>query len=127
MAKVLIAEDEGIVAMDLSMQLQALGHWVVAVTKTGIDAIEQALLIDPDLIMLDIRLKGEIDGIEAARAITTHLDIPVIFISALVDQKTMERASAVHPVEYISKPFSEDALHKAIEAALASAVPKASY
>jgi CheY-like chemotaxis protein len=118
MAKILIAEDEAIVALDLRTQLQALGHSIVAVVNSGRAAVEQATRTHPDLIMMDVRLRGEMDGVEAARAIAVRLEIPVIFVSALIDKETMDRARAVKHGAYIVKPFSEDKLLNAIEAAL---------
>ena len=117
-ARILIAEDEGIVALDLGMQLRALGYRVVATVNSGQAAVDKAAQTQPDLIMMDVRLKGEMDGVEAAEIITARLDIPVIFISALVDKGTMGRARAMECAGYVVKPFSLEKLQRAIEDAL---------
>jgi CheY-like chemotaxis protein len=119
-ARILIAEDEGIVALDLAIQLRALGHRVVATVKSGEQAVHQAMQTDPDLILMDIRLQGEMDGIRAADAIVAQLDIPVLFCSALEDEGTMRRVRAVKHAGHIVKPFSRERLHSAIENALGS-------
>lgn len=119
-AKILIAEDEAIVALDLRMQLQAAGYAIVAVVKSGEAAVDQASQVRPDLIMMDIHLKGKMDGIEAASAIVTRLDIPVIFVSALVDKETMARAETVKYSGYVVKPFSREKLLTAVQDVLNS-------
>jgi len=116
--RILIAEDESIVALDLGMQLRACGYLVVATVKSGQAAVHQATQTHPDLVMMDIRLKGEMDGIEAARIIAAHLDIPVIFCSALVDKDTLGRIRTVKHTGYVVKPFSREKLLGAIEDAL---------
>ncbi len=117
-ARILIAEDEGIVALDLGMHLRALGYQVVAIVKSGQAAVRQAAMTNPDLIVMDVRLKGELDGIEAAEIISSRLHVPVIFCSALADKGTVDRARAVKHAGYVVKPFSREKLQSAIEDAL---------
>jgi CheY-like chemotaxis protein len=117
--RILIVEDEGIVALDLRNQLQAAGYSVVAIAKSGEAAVEQANLTDPDLIMMDIHLKGEMDGIEAASLIVGRLSIPVIFVSALANKDTMARVKVIKHAGYVVKPFSREKLQQAIDDALA--------
>jgi CheY-like chemotaxis protein len=121
-ARILIAEDEGIVALDLSMQLQALGFLVVATVRSGEEAVDQAIRTHPDLIMMDVRLKGNMDGIEAAAAIVDRLDIPVVFVSALADKDTIERAKSVRHAGHVVKPFSRQKMIAAIEDALGTGI-----
>jgi CheY-like chemotaxis protein len=116
--KILVAEDEGIVALDLRRQLHDLGYQVVATVKSGQAAIERAEETRPDLVIMDIRLKGEMDGIEAASVIDERLRIPVIFASALADDDTVSRARAIGNAGFLVKPFSEEKLLAAIGGAL---------
>ena len=117
-SKILIVEDEGIVALDLESRLRGMGYLVVGVTDSGEEAIQKAIETCPDLVLMDIRLKGDMDGIEAAGVIRARLDIPVIYLTALVDEDTMRRANVTQPYASIAKPFKEDELRTAIEAAL---------
>jgi CheY-like chemotaxis protein len=117
-SKILIVEDEGIVALDLESRLRGMGYVVVGVTDSGREAIQKAIETHPDLVLMDIRLKGDVDGIEAAGVIRARLDIPVIYLTALVDEDTMRRANVTQPHDSIAKPFEEDELRTAIEAAL---------
>ena len=117
-AKILIAEDEGIVALDLRTQLRDMGYQIVATVKSGQAAVQQAEQTRPNLIVMDIRLKGEMDGIEAAAIIAERLDIPVVFVSALVDDNTVGRANTVEDAGYVVKPFLREKLLAAIEDAL---------
>ena len=115
---ILIVEDESIVALDLRMRLRNLGYDVTAIVASGEEAILQAGITLPDLIIMDIRLKGDIDGIEAAAVINTQFDIPVIFLTALNDADTKQRASNIGNHGYILKPFKVEELHAAINQAL---------
>ncbi|MCK9209695.1 MAG: PAS domain S-box protein [Ignavibacteriaceae bacterium] len=115
---ILIVEDEGIIAMDLQNRLVSLGYNVIDIVSTGKEAISIAQTKAPDLILLDIMLKGNIDGIDAAQKIRTENNIPVIFLSAYADEKTLERAKLAEPYGYILKPFEERELHSTIKVAL---------
>ena len=105
--RVLVVEDESIVAMDLKNSLKVLGYEVVGTAPTGEEAIAKANQTRPDLILMDIILKGEMDGIQASETIRAHLDIPVIFLTACADDKTLQRAKITEPMCYLLKPFEE--------------------
>ncbi|MFO7448141.1 MAG: adenylate/guanylate cyclase domain-containing protein [Ignavibacteriaceae bacterium] len=115
---ILIAEDESIIAKDIAQTLKKLGYNVLAVVRSGEDGFEYAKKLNPDLVLLDIMLEGEMTGIEAAEKIKNHLDIPFIFLTALADEETLHRAKVTEPFGYIIKPFDERALHTSIEMAL---------
>src|SRR6202051_3931720 len=100
--KILVVEDEGLIAHDISSRLQALHHEVVGVASTAKEAIEKAA--EADLVLMDIRLDGPADGIEAAIAIRERYRIPVIFITAHADRATLERAKAADAFGYLVKP-----------------------
>ena len=116
--QILVVEDQRAVAGALKMRLRGLGYDVTAIAKDGFEAIEKAAELQPDLILMDVRLGEGMDGIEAAQRIRSTLDIPVIFISAYVDQKLLERARATHPAGFINKPFTTKDLLTAIDLAL---------
>ncbi|MUH00863.1 response regulator [Scytonema sp. UIC 10036] len=118
MKTILVVEDEGIVAKDLQKRLLKLNYHVPAIASSGEEAIQIAEKIYPDLILMDIRLKGNIDGIEAAKEIQSHLDIPIIYLTAYADDNTLERARLTEPFAYVLKPFKEKELHTTIEIAL---------
>ena len=115
---ILVVEDQRAAAGALKMRLRGLGYDVSAVARDGIEAIEKAAALRPDLILMDIRLGDGIDGIEAARRIRSKLDIPVVFLSAHVDQKLLDRARATRPAGFINKPFTTKDLLTAIDFAL---------
>ena len=115
---VLVVEDESIVAKDIQNSLKKLGYTVPSVENTGEDAIDAAGLHRPDLILMDIMLKGDISGIEAAEQIKNRYQIPVIFLTAYADESTLSKAKVTEPYGYIIKPFKEIDLHTSIEMAL---------
>jgi PAS domain S-box-containing protein len=115
---ILIVEDEGIIAMDLRNQLEDFGYEVVATAFSGGQAISLAVEHQPDLIMMDIVLKGNMDGISAAQSITESMDIPIIFLTSYSDSATIKRAKTVGAYGYLIKPFRPDELHSSIEVAL---------
>lgn len=115
---VLVVEDESIVAKDIQNSLKKLGYTVPSVENSGEDAIDAAGQYSPDLILMDIMLKGEISGIEAADQIRTRYQIPVIFLTAYADESTLSKAKVTEPYGYIIKPFKEIDLHTSIEMAL---------
>lgn len=117
-ASILIVEDEAIVAMDLQEQLQEMGYTVCAVADNGLAAIAIAWERRPNLVLMDIVIKGDMDGIEAARQIWRGLHIPVIFLTAYSDRATVERAAHSAPYGYLTKPFQANELRAAIEIAL---------
>jgi signal transduction histidine kinase/DNA-binding NarL/FixJ family response regulator len=115
---VLIVEDESIVALDLKQRLQTLGYEVVAVVASGEEAIEQVASTQPDLVLMDIKLKGQMDGVEAAEVIRTRFDLPVIFLTAYADKETLDRAKQTRPYGYLVKPFEDRDLRTTVEIAL---------
>ena len=118
MARILIVEDESIVAMEIQDRLKSLGYSVVDAISSGEKAIKKAGEAHPDLVLMDIRLKGKIDGIETAKQIRNRFDIPVIYLTAYADDETLKRARIAEPYGYILKPFEERELRSNIEVAL---------
>ncbi len=117
-ARVLVVEDESIVSKDIQNTLRGLGYSVSGTANSGELAIEKARELSPDLILMDIRLKGEVDGISAAEQIQTESSVPIIYLTAHGDARTIERAKITEPFGYIMKPFAEHDLHTTIEMAL---------
>lgn len=117
-ANVLVVEDESIVSKDIQLSLKKLGYNVIGSATTGEKAIEMALELQPDLILMDIMLKGDINGIRATKRIQTRANIPVIYLTAYADENTLERAKVTQPYGYIIKPFKEIDLQTSIEMAL---------
>lgn len=115
---ILITEDESIVAKDIQQSLKKLGYNVVGVCNNGEDAIKTAEETKPDLVLMDIMLKGDMSGIEAADTIRQRLSVPVIFLTAYADESTLAKAKVTEPYGYIIKPFKEIDLHTSIEMAL---------
>jgi PAS domain S-box-containing protein len=115
---ILLVEDENIVALELADTLQNLGYSVSAIASSGEQAITSAEETHPDLVLMDIRLKGHIDGIEAAEQIRARLDIPVVYLTAYADDTTLGRAKLTEPFGYLLKPFEQRELHSTIEIAL---------
>ncbi len=120
-AKIMIVEDETIIAKDIETRLKTMGYTVVSIENTGEQAVEKAQLNSPDLILMDIRLRGRMDGIEAAELIRSRMDIPVIFLTAYADEKNLERAKHTMPYGYILKPFQDRDLEVTVEIALYTA------
>jgi PAS domain S-box-containing protein len=116
--KILIVEDEILIAMDLQGRLENLGYEVPGIADTADLAFELAACHEPDLILMDIRLQGGTDGIEAAMAVRRRLDIPVIFLTSHADSETLERAKLSEPFGYIVKPFGSCNFRAVIEIAL---------
>lgn len=117
-ARILVVEDEQIVALELKDRLRAMGHSVAAVVGSGEEAIEYAKKLRPDLLLMDIKLQGEIDGIQAADAIHDDVDVPVVYLTAFADAPTLARAKLTEPYGYVLKPFQERELQVVIEVAL---------
>ncbi|MDZ7961502.1 MAG: response regulator [Aulosira sp. DedQUE10] len=118
MVQVLVVEDEYILAINLQECLEALGYTVVDIVDSAIDAIEKANELRPNLILMDIRLRGEMDGIQAAEQIWRNLQIPIIYLTGHSDKSTVERATLTSPFGYILKPVREQELYVAIQTAL---------
>jgi CheY-like chemotaxis protein len=115
---ILIVEDQAIVAMTIETQLGELGYGVAGVAATGEDAIQQAREKKPDLILMDINLQGDMDGITAAEYISLFLDSPIIYLTAYSDIETAKRAGRTSPFTYLTKPYKLRDLHSNIEMAL---------
>ena len=118
-ANILIVEDENIVAMDIQLCLKNLGYAVPVTLDSGEEAISHAENDPPDLVLMDIRLAGEMDGVEAAEVVRARFDIPVVYLTAQIDNHTLERAKGTGPFGYVLKPFEERDLYTTIEMALA--------
>ncbi|GAB1544844.1 hypothetical protein NUACC21_75200 [Scytonema sp. NUACC21] len=116
--KILIVEDEFVIAEDTADTLRDLGYVVVGIVPVGEKVVETVRNTLPDLVLMDIMLQGKIDGIEAACQVREQLHIPVIFVTAYADQKTLERSKSSEPFGYLVKPFKSQELHTTIEIAL---------
>ncbi len=117
-ARVIIADDERIVAADLRKRMLSLGCAVVAVVGSGVDAYRAAIEHRPDLMLMDIGMDGEYDGITAAEKIRAEVDVPVIFVTSYSDKETLHRAKQIGPFGYVLKPFDERELATTVEMAL---------
>lgn len=115
---VLVVEDESIVSKDIQHSLKKLGYNIVGSSATAEKAIELAKTEHPDVVLMDIMLKGEMNGIEAASEIRKTCAIPVIFLTAYADESTLSKAKVTEPYGYILKPFKEIDLHTTIEMAI---------
>jgi DNA-binding LytR/AlgR family response regulator len=115
---VLVVEDESIVSKDIQHSLKKLGYNVVGAAASGDRAIELARSEKPDIVLMDIMLKGDINGIETAEVMKSELGTPVIFLTAYADDSTLAKAKVTEPYGYIIKPFKEVDLHTTIEMAL---------
>jgi len=117
-ARILLVEDEGIIAEDLQTSLEEMGYEIVSVAASGEAAIERAEATHPDLVLMDVVLQGEMDGIEAANRIHISLNIPVIYLTAYADDKMLERAKITAPFGYLIKPIRDRELYTNIEMTL---------
>ena len=124
-ARVMVVEDEALVAAAIGTCLNNLGHQVAASASSGEEAVRKALALDPDLILMDIRLKGKLDGVEAAHRINEALHTPVIYLTAHTDDETLLRARLTEPYGFILKPFDEKSLKAVIEMTLFRAASQA--
>ena len=115
--RIMVVEDENITALDIAGKLEELGYEIVAVVSSGTLAIEKARELHPDLILMDIMLKGDMDGIKVTKSIE-DLFIPVVYLTSYTDEKTLQRASETSPYGYIIKPYNEEELKSTIEMAL---------
>lgn len=117
-AKIMIVEDEWIIANDIKNSLIDLGYMVTSIAATGEDAINKAIAEKPDLVLMDIMLKGEMNGIEAAHVIRGEHGIPIIYLTAYDNQYLVEQAKQTDNYGYLLKPFKDKELHIAIDLAL---------
>lgn len=116
--KILIVEDEIIIAMDLQCTLKDLGYNFSEIVSSGEESIKKASLLLPDVVLMDIKLRGRIDGVKAAERIYKRFKIPIIYVSAYSDEETLKRMNKVKNFGYLNKPFEERKLKKVLEKAL---------
>lgn len=116
--KIMIVEDDGIIAKHLEKTLANLGYSIAATFSSGEEVIQSIDLLDPDLILMDINLSGELDGIQTAEKITESLDVPIVYLTAYADQDTLRRAKITDPFGYILKPFEINNLQVTVELAM---------
>jgi signal transduction histidine kinase len=118
--KVVIVEDERLVAQDIAQILRDEGYSICAIASDGTNAIKAILEFLPDLVLLDIRIKGEIDGIDVAKFIQSYCNTPIVYLSAFSDSETLKRAQLTNPMGYVVKPFRSEQLLTTITIALAT-------
>ena len=118
MKKLMIVEDEAVIAMQLGMRLRAMGYDVVGTATSAEESIRMARDLSPCLILMDIVMEGDLDGIDAAETIKSEMDTPIIFLTAYTDGEYINRAKNVGPFGYIVKPYSENELMANIEIAI---------
>src|SRR5215472_7691226 len=116
--RILIVEDDLVVARDIQNHLTRIGHTVVGLVARGKDALPLAIQSQPDLVLMDIRLDGGIDGIDVAQELRDCCRIPVVYLTAYADDQTLQRAGATEPFGYLLKPFEDSQLRTTIEMAL---------
>lgn len=116
--KILIVEDEAVVSLDIARRLEKMGYEVIGRLASGEEALELVQEERPDLVLMDINLQGELDGIETATTLYKNYGLPVIYLTAYAGDSTLERAKESKPYGYILKPFKERELHAAIEIAI---------
>ncbi|HEX6823457.1 MAG TPA: response regulator [Candidatus Sulfotelmatobacter sp.] len=116
--RALIVEDEALIAEELRERLLRLGFAVIAAVSSGEEGIEIATRERPDLVLMDIRLSGDKDGVQAAREIREQVDVPIVYLTAYSDRRTVERANKTDHDGFILKPFLRRELHSTIEVAL---------
>lgn len=117
-ARILIVEDESVIALDIKRRMERFGYEVVSIAVSGEAAIEKTLLLGPDLVLMDIMLPGEMDGIETAEALHSRTDVPVVYLTAHTDHATFLRSKSTMPYGYIVKPIRDIELHSAVETAI---------
>lgn len=118
LARLLVVEDESIVAMDIAEQLGELGYEVCGIADNGNDAIRMVEQYRPDLVLMDVVIKGDMDGVETAQHLSRGFGCPVVFLTAYSDARTVSRAAEVAPYGYITKPFQAKELRAAVQVAL---------
>lgn len=116
--KILVVEDELIVARDIQVTLESFGYEVPEIVSSGEEAVQAAYRLNPDLMMMDIMIKGSMDGVDAAEIIRSQFDIPVIYLTAYSDEETLRRAKLTESYGFIAKPFDEREIYVAVEFAL---------
>ncbi|MCB5251238.1 MAG: response regulator [Candidatus Cloacimonadales bacterium] len=116
--KVLVVEDDSIIIIDLKRRIPKIGYELVGVFSKGEDAIEHVEVLKPDIILMDVMLDGMLDGIETAKLIHNQTDVPILFLTSMVDEETFQRAKITSPYAYIIKPVTDRELQINIEIAL---------
>lgn len=116
--RIVVVEDEAIVARDIQASLQSFGYDVPEIVNSGEEAIQAAFRLNPDLMLMDIMIKGSMDGVDAAEIIRSQFNIPIIYLTAYSDDETLRRAKLTESYGFISKPFDERELYVAVEFAL---------
>lgn len=116
--KILLVEDEGVVALDIEQRLTQLGYVVVGIADTGAAALALARTEQPDLVLMDIRIRGDLDGIDLARELASRHELPVVFLTGNADEATLKRAIEAEPYGYVLKPFELRTLEAVIATAL---------
>lgn len=119
--RILVVEDEAIIAMDIQDILKRIGYSSAEVVHSGEESIQKVASGHPHLVLMDIKLKGSLDGIEAAHQILQKYNVPVVYITAYGDEKTLKRVDGTGRFGYITKPFEESELQTAIQGALQKA------
>jgi two-component system, response regulator PdtaR len=117
-AKILIVEDDRYAAIYIKQTLESFGFDAIGMAVSGEEAVRKAKEMHADVVLMDIVLKGKMDGIEAAQMIKEQLDIPIIYLTAYTDDRRVQRAKATNPVGYLLKPFQQRDLQQGIEIAL---------
>jgi PAS domain S-box-containing protein/putative nucleotidyltransferase with HDIG domain len=117
-ARIMVVEDEAVISMEIQDRLTKMGHSVCGTAASGEEAVSVATAKRPDLILMDVQLRGEVDGVQTAKQIRDLIEIPIIYLTAFADDRTVERAKLTQPFGYLIKPFSEKELYAAIEMAL---------
>lgn len=115
--KIMVVEDENIIALDIKNRLESLGYFVSAVVPSGEEAIRIVTEVKPDLVLMDIVLRGDIDGMQAAETIYRKFNIPVIFLTSYSDESTLQLAQKTSPYGILIKPFNENELKVKIDSA----------
>jgi len=121
-AKLMVVEDEFLVAQDLANRLERMGHEVVAVVPSGEEALDRAARDHPDLVLMDILLQGELDGIQAAGELKKRWGIPSVYLTAYAEDRVVQRAVGSAPLGYLIKPYRNDELKAAVTLALSQAL-----
>lgn len=117
-AQILVVEDEAIIARNIQRELNSMGYTVPAIAASGEEALQKAAETHPDLVLMDISLKGSMDGVETCQRIQEHLDVPIVYLTGYADEQTLERAKKTGPFGYLLKPYEEKELQTTIEIAL---------
>src|ERR671923_2348874 len=117
-SQILVVEDEGTLAITIQDILENFGYAVPAIVYSGEEALQKVAELQPDLVLMDIRLEGSMDGVEAAEQIRSDFNIPVVYLTAYMDDITVQRAMITEPFGFIPKPFEPRELHIAVELAL---------